>query len=603
LTFIIYDIIILVMMMLKNKLNLFPSKSGCYLMKDKNNSIIYVGKALNIKNRLNSYFYGNHSGKTLLMINEINNIEYIVTSNELEALLLEINLIKKYRPKYNIMLKDDKSYPYIELTNDKYPKLVIVRNINYRKKKNDNLFGPYPNVNAARKTLNLLNRIYPLRKCSTFRKSECLYYHLNQCLGYCIKNIENKEINNMKNEIIRFLKGDHTLITSKIKIEMNESCEKMQYEKALELKELLNYIEITLKDQIIDLKTGDNLDVFGYYYDKTYLSTQVFFVRSGKLVGRTANIFQSVDTIEEELIEYIINFYFKNNIKPLKIIVPSIVDSKLLELALKIKVMVPKKGKYKNILDMSSKNAMINFEQRWETIKNNDDKVNKALMELANILNIESIKRIEMFDNSNLFGTFYVSGMVVFIDGKPEKNEYRKYKLDTLTVVDDLSAMREVIYRRYFKVLNDNLVKPDLIIVDGGINQVNVAKEVIVNLKLNIPVVGLKKDNNHDTNGLIANEPLEVVNIDKKSSLFQLLSIIQEEAHRFSLSYHRNIRSKGALFSELNLINGIGKKRVKTLLKKYGSLNNMKNASIDELSTITPYKIACNLYNFLQNKI
>jgi len=588
--------------MLRNKLSLVTLKPGCYLMKDINNNIIYVGKALNLKNRLSSYFNGKHDGKTLLMINDINDFEYIVTSTELEALLLEMNLIKKYRPKYNIMLKDDKSYPYIELTNDKYPKLVVVRNINRKNIKDTKLFGPYPNVLAARKTLNLLNRTYPLRKCNILNKSECLYYYLNQCLGYCAKNIDNIQIEKMKSEIIKFLKGEHSIITSKIKKEMQEASDKLMFERALELKELLDYIEIVLKNQMIDLKTNDNLDVFGYYYDKTYLSIQVFFVRNGKLVGRSSNIFQTVDIVEEELLEYIINFYSKNNIKPKEIIVPIIVDGKLLESVLDIKVKIPQKGKYKNILDMSFKNAKINFEEKWETIKNSDEKINNALKELITKLNIGSIDRIEIFDNSNLFGTFYVSGMVVFVNGRPERSEYRKYKINTPTISDDLGAMREVIYRRYFRVLKDNLTKPNLIIVDGGINQVKVAREVIDSLGLNITVVGLKKDSTHNTNSLIGNNPLEIIPIDKRSPLFQLLSIMQDEVHRFSIAYHRDHRSKGALSSALDLIGGIGEKRKRQLLKRYGSLNSMKNATVSELSTILPNSIAINLYNFLQKK-
>ncbi len=587
--------------MFKTKLNLVPTKPGCYLMRDKNNNIIYVGKALNLKNRLSSYFNGKHDGKTLLMINDIHDFEYIVTPTELEALLLEINLIKKYLPKYNILFKDDKSYPYIELTDEKYPRLVIVRNINRRKKKQSKLFGPYPNAYAAKKTLNLLNRIYPLRKCNTLKKRACLYYHLGECLGYCTKDINQDDIDKMKEEIIRFLKGDHSIVTSKIKQEMQIASDKLMFEKAIELKALLDYIEITLKEQTIDLKTNDDLDVFGYYYDKTYLSIQVFFIRNGKVVGRTANIFQSVDTIEEELVEYIVNFYNKNNLKPKEIIVPYIANDQLLEEVLHIKVKIPKQGKYKSVLDMASKNAKINFEEQWESLKTNEERISKALQALSDKLHLNKINRIEIFDNSNLFGTFYVSGMVVFTDGKPDKKEYRKFKITTPTINNDLGAMEEVIYRRYFRVLKDHLTPPDLIIVDGGINQVNVARKVIASLKLNIPVAGLKKDSFHNTNALIGNNPITDISVDKRSPLFQLLNIMQEEVHRFSISFHRDNRSKGALASTLDLVGGIGAKRRQLLLKQYGSLRNIKKASLDELQTILPHNVALNLYNFLQN--
>ncbi|MDD4036655.1 MAG: excinuclease ABC subunit UvrC, partial [Bacilli bacterium] len=543
--------------MLKQKLSLVPLKPGCYLMKNKDNYIIYVGKAKNLKNRLNSYFTGTHSGKTLMMIKDVNDFEYIVTSTEIEALILEMNLIKKYTPKYNILLKDDKSYPYIELTNEKYPKLTIVRNTNLKKYKNSLLFGPYPNVYAARKTVDLLNRMYPLRKCNVVGKEECLYYHLDQCLGYCIKDIETKDIINMKKEIIKFLKGDHSIISSKLETEMLEASKKLQYEKANEYKELLAYINITLKDQIVNLNTNDNLDVFGYFYDKGYLSMQVFFIRDGKLLGRDSSIFEVVDTIEEEVLEYIVKFYSKNNIKPKEIMVSKEIDNNLLENYLNIKVKVPERGKYKKVLSLAISNASINLKEKWEIIKTNEDSITEALQELCNKLGIEKASRIEIFDNSNLFGTFYVSGMVVFIDGKPNKREYRKYKISDPNIKDDISAMKEVIYRRYFRVLKDKLEQPDLIIVDGGINQIKIAQDVINGFKLNIPVAGLKKDDKHNTSELLGKEPIETIEIDKRSKLFKLLSIMQDEVHRFSITFHKQIRSKSAFSSILDLVPGI----------------------------------------------
>lgn len=587
--------------MLKTKLSLVPTKPGCYLMKDINDNIIYVGKAINLKNRLHSYFTGKHDGKTLLMVNDINDLEYIVTATELEALLLEMNLIKKYCPRYNILLKDDKSYPYIELTDEKYPRLVIVRNVKRKKKSKAKLFGPYADVYAARKTLELLNRMYPLRKCNILKKTACLYHHLGQCLGYCINKIGDDEINKIKKDIIKFLKGDHTAITAKIKKEMIAASEQMMYERALELKTLLDYINITLKDQIIDLKTNDDIDVFGYYADKTYLSMQILFVRNGKLIGRSSNIFQLVDTIEEDIVEYIINFYNQNAIKPKEIIVPNIINRSLLASVLNTKVKVPSKGKYKRLLDMANKNAKINFDEKWATLKRNENKIMRALLELCAKLNIKRADRIELFDNSNLFGTFFVGTMVVFINGKAAKNEYRKYKINDININDDLGAMKEVIYRRYFRVLKDKLPKPDLIIVDGGINQIKVAREVMASLNLDIPVVGLKKDSTHNTSDLMGGNPITVIPIDRRTDLFQFLSIMQEEVHRFTITYHRNNRSKGALSSILDSINGIGEKRKKQLLKKFGSLANIKKASVEELKTVLPANIATNLYNFLQN--
>lgn len=586
--------------MLKQKLSLVPLKPGCYLMKNKDNYIIYIGKAKNLKNRLSSYFTGNHTGKTLIMINDVYDFEYIVTGTEIEALILEMNLIKKYVPKYNILLKDGKSYPYIELTNEKYPRLSIVRNTHLKKYKNSMLFGPYPNVYAARKTVDLLNRIYPLRKCKTIGKEECLYYHLGQCLGYCIKDIETSEISAMKKEIIRFLKGDHSFISNKLKEKMFEASENLQFEKANEYKELLNYINITLKEQTIDLNTNDDIDVFGYFYDKGYLCIQVFFIRSGKLIGRDYSIFEVVDTTQEEVLEYIINFYSKNNIKPKEIIVDKEIDSSLLEKYLNIKVKVPKRGKYKKVLTLATSNASINLKEKWETIKTNEENLDKALRELCEKLGIEKANRIEIFDNSNLFGSFYVSAMVVFIDGKPNKKEYRKYKINEPNIKDDISAMKEVIYRRYFRVLKEKLEKPDLIIVDGGINQVKAVRDVLNNFKLNIPVAGLKKDDKHNTNELLGKKPLEVINIDKRSKLFKLLNVMQDEVHRFSITFHKQIRSKGAFSSILDLVPGIGDKRKRLLLKHFGSIEKIKKATIEDFKKVLPTNVANNLYNFLK---
>ena len=382
---------------------------------------------------------------------------------------------------------------------------------------------------------------------------------------------------------------------------MIAASEQMMYERALELKTLLDYINITLKDQIIDLKTNDDIDVFGYYADKTYLSMQILFVRNGKLIGRSSNIFQLVDTIEEDIVEYIINFYNQNAIKPKEIIVPNIINRSLLASVLNTKVKVPSKGKYKRLLDMANKNAKINFDEKWATLKRNENKIMRALLELCAKLNIKRADRIELFDNSNLFGTFFVGTMVVFINGKAAKNEYRKYKINDININDDLGAMKEVIYRRYFRVLKDKLPKPDLIIVDGGINQIKVAREVMASLNLDIPVVGLKKDSTHNTSDLMGGNPITVIPIDRRTDLFQFLSIMQEEVHRFTITYHRNNRSKGALSSILDSINGIGEKRKKQLLKKFGSLANIKKASVEELKTVLPTNIATNLYNFLQN--
>ena len=582
---------------LRDKLLNLPMKPGCYLMKNKDGVIIYVGKAKKLKNRVNSYFRGKHYGKTAKLVSEIDDFEYIVVNSEIESLILEINLIKKYDPKYNILLRDDKSYPYIELTDSKVPVLKVVRNIN-RKRKAKYLYGPYPNVTAARSTVNLLNRIYPLRKCNTYQKRPCLYYHIGECLGYCSNKIEESKINEMKNEIIKFLKGDHSIVTSKLKEKMEFESSMLRFEKAKEYKDLLDYINITLTNQEVELKDNIDRDIFGYYFDKGYLSIQVFFIRGSKIVGRKSKIFDIVDDIEEELTRYIARFYTNLN-KPKEILVPDIVDEELLTKYLELNVKKPVRGEKLKLVKNACENAKILLEEKFELIKKDEEKTVMANDELRSILNMDKLSRIEIFDNAHLFGTYNVSGMVCFIDGRPSKNNYRKFKI-SIDKNDDYGTMREVIYRRYFRVLKDNLERPDLIIVDGGIGQINVARSVIDSLNLNIPVVGLKKDDRHTTDALLAFEPIEELKIDKKSNLFYLLERMQDEVHEFTINYHKQIRSKGSLSSILDNVEGIGEKRKKELLKKYKTITKIREVTIEELCNILPKDVANNLKEFLK---
>lgn len=584
--------------MFKEELSLVPHLPGCYLMKNKDNIVIYVGKSKNLKNRLSSYFNREHTGKTMMLVREIDHFEYIVTNTEMESLLLEINLIKKYTPKYNILYRDDKSYPYIELTDEKVPRLRIIRRINVKKIKN-NLFGPYPNVGAARRVVEILNRVYPLRKCNTYEKRECLYYHIGECLGYCTKNIDEEIIKEMKTEIISFLNGNTKVLTNKLKEKMNKYSNNMEYEKALEYKELLNYINITTEKQKVDLDDRVNIDVVGYYSKDNYISIQILFIRGGKLLDRNRNIFPMVGDEEEELSNYLLNFYSKNVSNTKEILVPNNIDTNTFSELFNIKFITPIKGEKKRILSLAEDNARIYYEEQMTYIKRDEDKITNALNELKEKLNIPSTDRIELFDNSNLFGSFNVSGMVVFKMGKPSKNDYRKYKI-TNDVNDDYGTMKEVIYRRYFKVLKENLEMPDLIIVDGGIGQINVAREVISSLGLKIEVCGLKKDDTHSTNMLLGKDPLEEIKIDKQSDLFLLLTKMQDEVHNFTISYHKNIRSKGALSSVLDNIEGIGEVRKNKLLKKYKTISKMKEAPLEELEEILPKDIAISFKDFLE---
>ena len=584
--------------MLKEKLLLLPNKPGCYLMKDKNGVIIYVGKAKNLKNRVNSYFKSSHTGKTAVLVSNIVDFEYIITNSELEALLLEINLIKKHTPKYNVLLKDDKSYPYIELTNEKVPRLLIVRP-NKLKNKNIKLYGPYPNVTAARKTIELLNRLYPLRKCSNMGKKECLYYHIGECLGYCVKKVNEDEIKKITDEITSFLKGNDDVVLKKIDEEMNKCIEKLNFEKASELKELKEFINITLRNQLIDLNDFIDRDIFGYAVYKGYLSIQVLFLRGGKLVGRKSSIYPIISDEIEELTLFISSFYDKNNIKPKEILVPDIIDEKLIKDILNVNVYKPVKGKKKELVNLSNKNALNSLKEKFELIKKSDENALNACNELKELLGISSANKIEAFDNSHLFGSYSVSGMITFTLGLPVKNNYRKYKID-IEHHDDFHVMKEVIYRRYYRVLMENLEKPDLIIVDGGKAQITAATTVLKDLNLNIPVCGLVKNDKHRTSDILYNDKL--YEIDKTKNLFHMLERIQDEVHNFTIRYHRDIRSKGALASILDDVKGIGEKRKKELLKKYSNINKMKEATVDDLSKILPYDIAYNLHEFLKGE-
>ncbi|MEG0995104.1 MAG: excinuclease ABC subunit UvrC, partial [Bacilli bacterium] len=521
------------------------------------------------------------------------------TFSELESLILEITLIKKYNPKYNILLKDDKSYPYIELTNEDYPRLRIIHNINRKKNKN-HLFGPYPNVTSARKTVNIINRLYPLRKCDHLKKDVCLYYHIHECLGYCVKKIPQETLKPMLKEITSFLKGDAKIVREKIVLDMEEASLKMNYEKAIELKQMLLDIDITLKKQKLSLQTREDFDLFNFYKDEFYLSIQVFYIREGLLFGRCSHILEIVDDVSEEMMTYIINFYQKNNLLPKKIVVPNGIDTSLLENYLDTKVVTPKRGDIKDLLLLALENAKEGLYLKEENLKRDLDNRMLAKEELERILGITDATRIEAYDNSHLFGTFYVGGMVVFDDFLKNKNEYRKFKINTETI-DDLGAMKEVVYRRYYRSLMDNSPLPNVILVDGGLLQINVVKEVLVSLNLDIPLIGLVKDTHHRTNSIIDKDGKKL-DVSLNSPLFLLLARIQEEVHRFAISYHRTLKSHGMMESVLDAVSGIGEKKKIKLLKKYGSLKKIKEADITELGSLIGKKEASTLISYLEER-
>lgn len=586
--------------MLKEKLKTIPHLPGSYQMRNINNTVIYVGKAKDLYKRVNSYFKGNVTGKTAKMVSEVVDFTYITTSTEQEAFILELNLIKEYDPKYNILLKDDKSYPYIEYISKPYPKLKVSRYLSVKKKDKKLLFGPYPNAYAARKIVNLINRLYPLKKCEGMPKNVCLYFHIGECLGYCEKNVNQKALENMEKEILEFLRGNDKILIDKIikKIEMFSN--NLNFETALELKKELDYIKVVIDKQKVELHDYINRDVIGFDALDGIVSVQILFIRNGKIIGGNNDKFYLMSDLEDEVNSYILKYYERHEI-PKEILVEDNLNSEIISNILNTKVYVPIKGKKKNLVEMAHVNAKISLEQEMTIIKNDEKRSILANEELRKLLNLDVLDRIDSFDNSNLFGTFAVSGMVVFKNGKPAKNEYRKYKV-SVDKNDDYNTMREVIYRRYYRCMVEKLEMPDLILVDGGINQINACKSILDELHLPIKVCGLRKDDHHRTNELIDGDTLEVIKIPRMSDVFHYLTRIQDEVHRYTINYHKQIRSKGSIASVLDNIEGIGKVRKKELIKKYGGIKKMKEASIEELNEIIPENVAKNLKKYLESR-
>ena len=584
--------------MFKEELSLVPHLPGSYQMYNSDNVVIYVGKAKDLKNRLSSYFTGRVTGKTAKMVSEVSYFKYIVTSTENEAFILELNLIKKYDPRYNILLRDDKSYPYIEYIRSPYPKLKIVRYLNVKKKKDRVLFGPYPNQYAARRIVNLINRLYPLKKCENNPKELCLYYHINECLGYCVKKIEPQVIDEMEHNILSFLRGNDAIIKNRILEKIDYHSEHMNYELALELKNELDYMNTILAKQKVELSDLTNRDIVNYYIENGYISVVIFFIRHGKLLGSKNEIFPIVDEYTEDIENFLGMFYSKNEIPP-EIITNEELDFDVLTNLLNTRVISVSKGAKKKLLNLACENAKIALDNEFEMIKKNEQRTIVANDELKNLLKHKKLYRIDIFDNAHLFGEYTVSGMVVFKDGKPSKNDYRKFKI-SIDKNDDYGAMKEVLYRRYYRMLMEHTEKPDLIILDGGELQINAGKEILESLNLNIKIVGLKKNDKHRTSDLIDDE-LNVVPIDKTSDLFHYITRMQDEVHRFTINYHRTIRGKGSLASVLTNIEGLGEIRKKKLIKKFGSLKNIMNASLEELSQVIPEKVAEDLQKYLKS--
>lgn len=588
---------------IKNKLALLPDQPGCYLMKDKNGTIIYVGKAKILKNRVRSYFTGSHNTKTERLVSEIEDFEYIVTESNIEALLLEINLIKKNDPKYNIMLKDDKTYPFLKITNEKYPRLVITRKV---LKDKALYFGPYPDVGAANETKKILDRLFPLRKCKPSQTKEpCLYYHLGQCLCPYYFDVDPKVYTKIVDEVKNFLNGGHEKIESEIHQKMEKAAENMEFEKAAEYRDQIRAIETIMTRQKMTNTDLLDRDVFGYAIDKGWMCVQVFFVRQGKLIERDVSMFPFYNEAEEDFLTYIGQFYQENeHFIPKEVLIPDTIDKPSVEALLATKVLQPKRGEKKKLVELANKNASVALNERFDLIARKQERTIGAVERLGNAMNIPTPIRIESFDNSNIMGTNLVAAMVVFIDGKPARKEYRKYKIKTVNGPDDYASMREVIYRRYSRVIREGLPLPDLVLIDGGKGQVDVAKDVLENqLGIDIPIAGMAKNDKHKTNELLFGTDLAVVPLERNSPEFFLLQRIQDEVHRFAITFHRQLRSKNSFASRLDEIEGLGPKRKKMLLKEFKSLKNITAATTEELQEIgLPKNVAQNVFDKLHQE-
>ncbi|EHI69741.1 excinuclease ABC subunit UvrC [Streptococcus ictaluri] len=571
--------------LIKHKLELLPDSPGCYLHKDKNGTIIYVGKAKNLRNRVRSYFRGSHDTKTELLVSEIEDFEFIVTESDTEALLLEINLIQENMPKYNIKLKDDKSYPFIKITNEQFPCLMITRQI---KKKDGLYFGPYPDSYTANEVKKLLDRIFPFKKCKNPVNKVCFYYHLGQCHAHTICHTDKAYWDQLVDDVKHFLNGKDDKIIDGLRAKMLVASEKMAFEQAAEYRDLISGIATMRTKQRVMSKDLQDRDIFGYFVDKGWMCVQVFFVRQGKLIQRDVNMFPYYNEAEEDFLTYIGQFYQdKNHFVPKEVFIPSDIDDKLVAAIVPSKIIKPQRGEKKQLVALATKNARVSLQQKFDLLEKDLKKTSGAIEDLGQLLGIPRPMRIEAFDNSNIQGTSPVAAMVVFVNGKPSKKDYRKFKIKTVIGPDDYASMREVIYRWYSRVQKDQLQAPDLIIIDGGQGQVNVARDVIENqLGLSIPVAGLQKNDKHQTQELLFGNPLSIVELPRQSEVFFLLHRIQDEVHRFAKTFHRQVRSKNSFSSKLDHISGLGPKRKQALLKHFKNMAVIEKASEEEIRSL-----------------
>ncbi len=637
--------------LIRSKLALLPDQPGCYLMKNGEGTIIYVGKAKVLKNRVRSYFSGSHNGKTQRLVSEIRDFEYIVTSSNMEALILECNLIKQYHPRYNVLLKDDKTFPYLKITHEPHPKLEVTRRVLKDKAK---YFGPYPNGYAAQQTKKLLDRLYPLRKCNTLPDKVCLYYHMGQCVAPCEYEVDQAVYDELAQGIARFLNGGHGEVKEQLRAKMEEAAEALEFERAKEYRDQMMAIDAMMEKQKITLTDTRDRDVFGYAVDKGWMCVQILYMRQGKMIERHATTFPYYGEAHDDFMTFVAQYYSDNPALPHEILLPQAPklrqpeeavllageaspaeesaaaspsssgscsdeaaavaedaavsaaeeSGQLLQSWLKVKVLLPQRGRKREVVEMANENARVALDEKFKLIERDEERSVLAARGLAAYLQLPSASRIEAFDNSNIQGTDPVSAMVVFVDGKPDKKEYRKYKVRTVQGPDDYETMREVIRRRYERVLKDGLQLPDLIVVDGGKGQISAAVDVLENeLGLYVPVCGIVKDARHKTAQLMTGDPPEIVPLPRDSQEFYLLQRIQDEVHRFAITFHREQRGKSMVASRLDAIPGIGEKRRKLLLKHFGSIKKIKEASIEDFRPLSiGDKLAATILEQLHNE-
>ncbi|AXX73657.1 excinuclease ABC subunit UvrC [Limosilactobacillus reuteri] len=571
---------------LEHKLALLPDKPGCYLMKNINDQIIYVGKAKNLKNRVRSYFKSSHTGKVAKMVSEVADFETIVTSTNKESFLLEITLIQKHQPYFNIKLKKGTGYPYIKITNERDPQIKIVSKI---KKDGGYYFGPYPNVYAAEETMHFIQKVYPLRRCNGYQGRPCLYYHMGQCLGACFKEVPKSDYEEQIKKIKSFLNGNTATVKQQLTKKMQRAAENMEFERAAEIRDQLHYIEVTVEKQKIISNDKTPRDLFNFYMDKGWLSIQIFFIRQARLMKREKRLFPIVDTAVEEMTSFILQFYNRrNNILPHEILLPKGLPNKEISEILGVPVRTPVRGEKRDLLTMAYENAQLSLDEKFRLLEMDQSKTTGAMKEITDALGLPEGHRIEAFDHSHIQGADPVSAMVVFVNGEPAKNFYRKYKLKTvINHADEAASTREVIRRRYSRLLKENKPMPDMIFMDGGEIQMDAAKDVLENeLGLDIPIVGMVKNDKHQTADLLFGDDDHHINLNPRSQGFYLVQRIQDEVHRFAITFHRRVHTKHSLSSRLDEIKGVGPRTRTKLLKKYGSITKIAQASVDEIHSL-----------------